>query len=108
MLFKPEHKEMILKGTKTATRRIWKRPRVKVGGVYKAKLKMISKEYFARIKVIEYYKQELGEMTEKDAVKEGYKSIMDFHDIWIKINGAWHDNQVVDVIEFELIKNEPN
>ena len=49
MLFKKEHKEMILSGTKTQTRRIWKRPMVKVGGIYKAKLKMMSKDYFAKI-----------------------------------------------------------
>jgi len=42
MLFKPEHKEMILNGTKTATRRVWKKPMVKVGGIYKAKTKMLS------------------------------------------------------------------
>lgn len=42
MLFKKEHKEMILNGTKTATRRVWKKPMVKVGGIYKCKLKMFS------------------------------------------------------------------
>ncbi len=107
MLFIPEHKEMILNGTKTATRRAWKKPMVKVGGVYKAKLKMLDKKYFAKIKVTKLFKQRLGDMTEEDAIKEGYKSVMDFHEIWVKINGTWHDNQEVDVIEFEVIRGEP-
>jgi len=104
MLFKPEHKDMILNGTKTATRRNWKKPMVKVGGIYKCKLQMLSKEYFAKIKVIDLYKQELGCMTEEDANKEGYKSLFDFWEIWNKINGNWIEKQEVYVIEFKLIK----
>lgn len=98
---------MILNGTKTATRRVWKKPMVKVGGIYKAKLKMLDKKYFAKIKVIKLFKQELGEMNETDARKEGYKNIMDFHETWVKINGTWHDNQEVYVIEFEVVKQCP-
>jgi len=49
MLFRPEHVKPILNGTKTQTRRTWKRPHVRVGGVYKAKTQMLSKRYFARL-----------------------------------------------------------
>ena len=104
MLFKPEHKEMILNGTKTATRRIWKRPMVKIGGIYKAKLKMLSKEYFAKIQVTKLYKQCLYSMSDEDAKKEGYESIEEFKKIWIKINGVWNKGLNVDVIEFNLLK----
>ena len=114
MLFKKEHKEMILNGTKTATRRIWKKPMVKVGGIYKAKLKMLSKDYFAKIKIVKLYKQKLNDMTEGDAIKEGYDCLRDFEKIWIEISGDWNSritgnwngNQIVDVIEFEVVKNE--
>ena len=104
MLFKLEHKKMILEGTKTVTRRVWKKPMVKIGGIYKAKLKMLSKEYFAKIRILNYTKQELGDMTDEDANKEGYTDLMAFHDKWIEINGNWIDNMIVDVIEFELVK----
>jgi len=104
MLFKPEHKEMILEGNKTATRRVWKRPMVKVGGIYKAKLKMLSKDYFAKIKVTKLFKQGLYFMTNDDAKKEGYRNIDDFAKIWIKINGEWNPNLIVYVIEFEVLK----
>ncbi len=103
MLFKPEHKDMILRNSKTATRRIWKRPMVKVGGIYKAKLKMLSKEYFAKIKVEALYRQALGEMDYVDALKEGYESLDDFKKVWIEINGNWDGDLVVDVIEFNVV-----
>ena len=106
MLFKPEHKKMILEGKKTATRRVWKKPRVKVGGIYKAKLKMLSKDYFAKIKVTNLFKQPLAEMTQQDFEKEGYPQPNDFIFIWSQINGGWDRNMVVDVIEFEVVKNE--
>jgi hypothetical protein len=105
MLFKKEHQEMILNGTKTATRRVWKKPMVKVGGVYKAKLQMLSKDYFAKIKVTRLYKQGLYFITEEDARKEGYHNIEEFSKIWIKINGEWNPNLIVYAIEFEVVND---
>ena len=75
MLFKKEHKKMILEGNKTATRRAWKKPMAKVGGVYKCKLAMLSKDYFAEIVVTKMYKQRIKKMTDNDAKKEGYKNL---------------------------------
>jgi len=103
MLFKPEHKILILNGTKIATRRVWKKPMVKIGGIYKCKEKMLSKEYFAKIKVIRLYKQKLEDMTDEDARKEGYKNMHHFVGVWIKINKDWNDKQIVYVIEFKLL-----
>jgi len=105
MLFKQEHKQMILDGRKTATRRAWKKPMVKVGGIYKCKLQMLSKKYFAKIQVTKLYKQCLGDMTKKDANKEGYELLRHFYKIWVEINKEWIPLQEVYVIEFELIKS---
>lgn len=104
MLFKPEHKDMILSGRKTATRRLWSRPMVKVGGIYKAKLKLFSKDYFAKIKVIKLYKQRLGDMTQEDYVKEGYLWQYQFIDVWKEINRDYNPFGEVDVVEFEVVK----
>jgi hypothetical protein len=112
MLFKLEHKNMILDRSKTATRRLWEKPRVKVGGIYKAKLQMLSKEYFAKIKVTKLYKQRLCDMTQEDARKEGYPHLKEFEKIWIEINGEWNNrisghwngNEEVYVIEFERVE----
>lgn len=102
MLFKPEHKSRIMNGTKTATRRAWKKPMVKVGGIYKCKLKMLSKDYFAKIKVTKLFKQRLREMSLLDARKEGYPNLHDFYDVWDRINGKINFSQEVYVIEFIL------
>jgi len=104
MLFKPEHEQMILEGKKTVTRRVWKRPMVKVGGIYKAKLKMLDKKYFAKIKVLKLYKQKLKEIMVRDIEKEGYSSLSEFVDIWKKINKSWEGDTEVYVIEFEVVK----
>ncbi len=106
MLFKPEHKQMILNGTKTATRRNWKKPMVKVGGIYKCKLKMLSKDYFAKIKVTKLFKQRLGDMDIKDIKKEGYNWNYEFMDIWNKINGVYDPIIEVWVIEFALLEKK--
>lgn len=106
MLFKPEHKKMILNGTKTATRRAWKKPMVKEGGIYKAKLKMLSKDYFAKILVTKLYQQEIIDMSFEDVKKEGYNTAEEFDEIFKKINKIKGDLDTdirVWVVEFEVI-----
>ena len=51
LLFKPEHIGLIHSGRKTQTRRLWKKPRAKVGVVHKAKTALFSQDYFALIKI---------------------------------------------------------
>lgn len=53
------------------------------------------------------YPQQLGSMTEADAVKEGCKTIAEYKDVWQAINGKkhpWDDNLWTWVIEFEQVK----
>jgi hypothetical protein len=71
LLFKPEHVEPILKGLKTQTRRIWKKPRVLVGSTQKAKTVMLSKEYFALLKITGLHHEVFQCLTEEDAKAEG-------------------------------------
>jgi hypothetical protein len=104
MLFKPEHVEMIKTGKKTATRRNWKRQMVKVGGIYFIKTKMLSKKNYGKIKVLDVYREDLCDMDDNDAKKEGYNTLGEFVDVWRKINGTWDSNQKVYVIDFEVIK----
>ena len=103
MLFKPEHREKILNRKKTATRRMWKRRMAKVGGIYKCKLAMMKKDYFAKIRVVSIYEQELKDMSKEDARKEGYDTLEEFKNVWIKINGRWVPDWKPTVIEFELV-----
>ncbi len=86
MLFKPEHIAPILDGSKTQTRRIWKQPRAKVGSVHLAKTKMLSKEYFARLEILDVEQVRLGDITDEDAEAEGYRSALAYLFAFQKIN----------------------
>ena len=48
--------------------------------------------------------EQVQEISEEDAVKEGFKSREDFKNLWIKINGekSWNDNPYVFVYTFEI------
>ena len=101
MLFKPEHVDMIMQGIKTATRRAWKRPMAKPGGLYPVQVRMFQRRAECPlIRVTRVYRQRLGDMTEEDARKEGGYTLDEFRDVWIGINGAWDDDQMVYVVEF--------
>lgn len=72
LLFKPEHVAPILSGQKTETRRIWKSARVTPGSIQLAKTKMLSKEFFARLRIQRVWQETLGEITDEGARAEGY------------------------------------
>ncbi len=113
MLFKPEHVEMIKNGTKTQTRRNWKRRMVKVydpehperGGIYKVKTQMLSKDHHCKIRVTDVRREMLYGLTLEDAKKEGYNSIEEYEKVWEEINGSF-DNIWVYVVDFELVKGD--
>jgi hypothetical protein len=71
LLFKPEHVPLILDDTKTETRRIWKKPRCKVGSIHKAKTKMLSKDYFALLSILDVHKEIFQCVDEEGAKAEG-------------------------------------
>ena len=110
MLFKPEHVAPIREGRKTQTRRLWKRPMVKVGGTYWAETKMYKPESrFARLKVTRLWKERLGAISEADAKAEGYENadgyLIAFSEInhiklgdWLRVLKQW-----VTCVEFEVV-----
>ena len=104
MLFTPEHVEMIKKGVKTQTRRDWKKRMVKVGGVYKVKTKMLSKDYHCKIMVDNIRQELLKRISEEDAKKEGCKDVWEYFLVWSKINKRWNGDLCVYVIDFHLVE----
>ena len=110
ILFRPEHVEPILSGTKTQTRRIWKKPRAKVGSIHLAKTKMLSKDYFARLRILAVYRETLGEISDEDARSEGYADRESYLAAFFRINRIVPaDHRVwlgwpVDVVRFEVVK----
>lgn len=97
---------MIIDGTKTATRRMWKTPHAVEGRIHPAKTNYYQKKVDCPLILIKkVYKQKLGDMTEEDARKEGGYTLEKFKGMWEGINKVpWDDNQEVYVIEFEHMK----
>jgi len=104
ILFKPYHAKLILEGKKTQTRRLWRKPRVKVGNIYKAKTNLYSKQHFALLKITGLRKEKLGEISPEDVKKEGYATLGDFIQAWKQIHGFWGPELEVYVIDFEVIE----
>ena len=110
MLFKKDHVELILSGKKTQTRRTWKKRRAVPGRVHKAKREMLSTEYFAKLLILRVWKEKVGDISERDAMKEGFQNAREFLKVFFEINkkkikplSDWMEMEVF-CIEFELYK----
>ena len=109
MLFKDFHIAMILAGEKTQTRRSWKKARAKVGAIHLAKVKMLSKEYFARLLILAVYEERLGDISEEDARAEGYPSKYAYLIAFQEINHISDDDftdmlkMMIWVVKFEVV-----
>lgn len=100
LLWKKHYIPMILSGKKTATRRM-KRPTVKVGGTYHVKSGLFN-HLPESIHVDALYQQRLGDMTERDAIKEGADNLHAFVKEWQTLMKTWNPDDVVWVVEFHL------
>lgn len=112
MIFKPELAEAILRGEKTATRRVMSdNPR---SPWWRGGCSYIVGQVFTinpgrgvpnvgKARVIAIFKQRLFDMGEADAWKEGFDSLLAFKNAWRSINGGFF-NEEVWVLEFELVE----
>ena len=100
MLVKKEHLEWIRQGLKTMTRRRHKRP-LQVGKVYELKRHWLDKSG-VKVLIVRRYRQQLGRISDEDAVKEGYTTVDEFKQAWTEINGSWEPYEIVWVYEFRL------
>jgi len=105
ILFRQEHVKPILEGRKTETRRLWAKPRVKVGSIQMAKTAMYDPRYFAKLKILGVELQYLGKISDNSVRREGYDTFFDFKKAWEKINNVkWDPAQEVHVIRFEVVE----
>lgn len=105
MLFTGHSKSLILAGKKTQTRRVWDRPRVRIGGVYQCRTELFGKP-FAHIKVLAVDQVRLGDISEEDARAEGAAGVEEFIKTWLRIHGIWNPDQRVWRVEFEVVSKE--
>jgi len=104
ILFKPEHVEPILNGTKTETRRTGAK-RWNVGSVHQCKLNYVS-EPFARVRILGVRREPLGALNDDDARAEGYESVDAYRRAFEDIYGFWDGDRLVWVVRFELVEAE--
>lgn len=105
LLFKEYHMQLILKGTKTATRRKHVNRR-RPGRVIRLK-KSYTLYWDVWIVITKAYRQKLGDMTEEDAQKEGGYTLEEFKKVWESINGKWDPEEEVWVYEFHVVPQPP-
>lgn len=90
LLFKPEHVEPIIDGSKTETRRIWKRKRVNVGAEHLACTRPMwcnpPGKPFARLLILAHREERLGVITDVGARAEGYQDVEHYLEAFLRIN----------------------
>ncbi|MBN4059461.1 ASCH domain-containing protein [Dehalococcoides mccartyi] len=113
LLFKEQHVAPILDGTKTQTRRLWPHGRrVKLDSTHIAKTVMMDpKSAFARIKISDVFQESLSDISQDDALAEGYSTIQRYLDAFATINRLndrpSHEikNIKVWVVKFEVVES---
>ncbi len=106
LLFKPEHVDMILEGRKTQTRRTGKR-RWKVGSTHQCRLKMLDKDScFATVGIKAVREEPFMDVSDEDAVREGYANAEQFIAKFREIYGDEPTRGDVWVVDFALVSQE--
>lgn len=105
ILFKQEHKPMILGGRKTQTRRTGKK-RWNVGSIHQAKTGFKKDDVFASLRILAVRPERLGDISEADARAEGYDSIEEYKKVFARIYGRWMADEDVWVVDFEKVDKE--
>lgn len=118
--FQDYHIPMIRSGSKTETRREWKRPAVQEGEVYRATSPSMTpdgvpaifcshEDCDCYIRVQKRFKQRLGSVTDEEARREGdYENVAEFREGYERVygDGAWEANKVVWAVRFEYVGRE--
>lgn len=107
LLFKPEHIELMKKGIKTHTRRLWKKPRAKKGSIHQVKLRLFENGNHGFVRIKDIWKEMLLDISEEDAQKEGGYTREQFLIRWFEINRKSPENPEVHVLELEYYEDDP-
>lgn len=114
LMFSKSHLEQVLTGEKTQTRRLWDDPRVKPGKSYRAVRSDVPGSMFTKredapayVLIHDVWSEKLGELTEKDAQKEGNYTREEFVAEWERIHGEWTPELAVYVVEFTGYEEDP-
>jgi len=98
--------EQVLSGKKTQTRRPirpYRRFAYRPGKTYAVQPGR-GQNAVARIEVLAVRKQPLSEMTEVEAVAEGFASVAEYRELWVKQYRHFDPTEEVWVVEFRLLE----
>ena len=100
MIFSKENIQKIARDEKTESRRR-KKPRVKVGRVYRMRTHFHDTQHRGSIRILKIYKERLGAISDVSVRREGCKSREEFFRMLYCIHGKHiHRNTHVYVIRF--------
>jgi len=109
VLFKRYHIYPMHIGLKTHTRRMWKKPHVKIGKWYPATHKMYyqPEDIVGEIYIEDIHKQSLGAMTELDAYNEGGYTLAGYKKTLTAITKhPWDNFAVPFVVRFRFVLSD--
>ena len=103
-MYKKPYLEKILNGEKTQTRRpLEKKPGRSVYDIgARVGVRSGYTKFAGYIIIRKRFRQRLGDISEEDARKEGFKTVKEFQETWKRLYGKWDPEEVVWVYEFEL------
>lgn len=110
-MFQADHVPLIIRGIKVETRRTWDTPKARPGKRYPVQIRRYQPGALCpMIAVRDVWRQRLGDMTERDANREGGFSLSEFKwTVWPQATGLEFDEDlVVYVVSFLCIRGIPN
>lgn len=71
--------------------------------IHKAKTTLFSRDHFALIRITGLRRERLGDITLEDVRREGYDTMEEFKEVWVRITKCWDPELEVYVVSFELV-----
>ena len=106
LLFQKRFIPLILDGSKTQTRRPLYENNIKVGDILALRAPWSRKTY-GLIDIVRVYEHPIGEITEEEVEREGFKSLAEFKKAWGRIYGDINGREVIRVYEFRVVAGRP-
>jgi hypothetical protein len=103
LIFQSDEVDAIKLGRITQLIRPRRESNIKPETIYRAKLNLMSNQFFAELLIKKVIIKKIKDITENDIFLTGAISLKDFKDNWIKRYGFWKPDSVVRVIRFETI-----
>lgn len=103
LIFKAEEVDPIKHGQIKQIIRPKRESNIRPGAIYKAKLNIMSDQYFSELLVRDIFTKKLKELSEHDILLTGAKSRNEFKDRWLNKYGFWKPELIVKMIRIEPI-----